>query len=68
MSELRLKQEIFSQVVIQQAIADYQGLAQIQMTITDTDYCLSFQNCLYPIERTMKEFENYVIGLTFQKK
>jgi hypothetical protein len=68
MSELRLKQEIFSQAVIQQAIADYQGLAQIQMTITDTDYCLLFKNCIYPIERTMKEFENYVIGLTYQKK
>ncbi len=64
MNELKLSKEIFEKAVILNAISQYDSLCRISINEKDNNYYkLSFSNCLYSNEETIKEFENYVIDL-----
>lgn len=60
---LKLKEDLYCEDNIIGCIRAYKSLAEI-IYKKDADYwILSFKNCKYGEERTVKEFENYLIGL-----
>lgn len=66
MKVLKLNKELFRKGSIRQAIGDYVSLCSIEMRETPCEYLLSFSDCKYGEERTMMEFENYLIGMENQ--
>lgn len=62
-----LKREIYSIEAVKKAVADYQGLANIQIFEYEEEMVCQFRNCVYDITLTEMEFENYLIGLCNQK-
>lgn len=67
MSELLLRKEIYQRKYIEQACAEYQSLADLEIRDFGSYYEVAFQNCIYPKKVTMDEFENYLIDLMVKK-
>lgn len=63
MKRLKLKNEIFSLKSINMAKEAYAKLASIAIIQGRRNTELIFTNCRYGEDRTVKEFENYLIGL-----
>lgn len=63
---LQLNKDIYSIVSIEDAISAYSRLAEISITEKESYYYLLFENCRFGGERTIREFENYLISLTYQ--
>ena len=63
MSRLYLSKEIFMKRMIEKAINDYSSLTCISVVEETKYWVLYFQKCRYGPELTMKEFENYLIGI-----
>lgn len=66
MTMLKLNREVYKLNIIRQAICAYSNLCTIEIREKPREYLLEFSNCLYDPERTMMEFENYLIGLENQ--
>ena len=62
MKILNLKKEIYDREYIEYAIKAYKDLAEIKMRDGKEYIELSFSHCKYEEERTVSEFENYLIG------
>lgn len=63
MIKLRLNKEIYSNENILKAVEAYESYAQMSIK-EDVNHCiLCFVDCKYDEVRTIKEFENYLIGL-----
>lgn len=60
---LKLSKDIYSPEVVQTALHDYEGLASIAMSEDQNCRILNFSDCPYGEQRTVREFENYLIGL-----
>lgn len=63
MITLSLNKELFSLDNIKEAESVYKGFAKISIIPEDRYYVVRFKHCKYDEERTVKEFENYLIGL-----
>ena len=63
MMEMKINRSIYSDETIQKAVRDYQDIASITIDVQDKYVLLSFVKCKYDEERTIREFENYLIGL-----
>lgn len=63
MKRTKLSKNIYDESIIRQAIRDYGSIANIQLKSDSTYYDLQFENCKYDENRTLKEFENYLIDL-----
>ena len=63
MKQLWLNKEIYSGGTIRNAIKAYSGYAAFSVIEDNTYICLQFDKCKYDELRTVKEFENYLIGL-----
>lgn len=63
MREITVSLEIFSPKTIRTAIRAYSGLAAIAAKESSNQVCLTFSSCRYDENRTVKEFENYLIGI-----
>ena len=63
MGDLILNTNIYSDAAIQVAIDAYKELATISIDKQENYICLSFHECKFDVHLTVKEFENYVIGL-----
>ena len=63
MMRLKLSKEIYSAKNINDAIIMYSDLGKIKLKSDKCYWILIFTQCKYGTERTIKEFENYVIGL-----
>lgn len=63
MSDLKLNKEIFDIHMIKKAIIAYRNLADISVKDTEDYYEVAFIRCKYGKEKTVAEFENYVIDL-----
>ena len=61
--ELTLNADIYSHQVIEAAIIAYKCLATIAVRQNDRQIYLVFDNCRFDPSITIKEFENYLIGL-----
>lgn len=63
MKTLKLSKELYSLINIEETIDVYDRLANIEILHRNNCYLLSFSGCRYDTNRTIKEFENYLIGL-----
>lgn len=63
MSELHLIKEFYIKDCIEKARNDFKELADIAVEMDREYYMVRFTKCRYPAYITIKEFENYVIGL-----
>ena len=64
MSSMRIPVEIYSLSSIEQAIDAYRNLARIEWHRERENFiCLDFSDCKFDENRTMKEFENYLISI-----
>ena len=63
MRELKLNNEIFSMESIRAAKEAYLEIANITVLHGRRCTILFFTNCRHDVERTVKEFENYLIGI-----
>lgn len=63
MIELALNTEIYSEDKINQVQTVYREYAVITKKLVDQYWILKFDNCRYDESLTIKEFENYLIGL-----
>ncbi len=67
MNELKLSKEIYNYSLVKIAAKEFDGISNIVIN-DEQDYlrCV-FSECVYDVETTLKEFENYVIDLNNQK-
>lgn len=63
MKKIEFSCELFSEKNIEQALADYKKIANTSIKKSDKYYIVRFWSCKYNESRTIKEFENYLIGL-----
>ena len=63
MKKIRLKKEIYSRQNLNEAIKAYGNIARILILPNKDEYVMQFFDCKYGEDRTIKEFENYLIGL-----
>ena len=63
MKILKLNREIYFIQNIQEALLAYKDYADINIKESATIVELSFKKCLYDENMTVREFENYLIGL-----
>ena len=63
MKELIVNKNIYSNKSLRAAITAYSGYASITIQDHAKTCSLFFTDCRYDEERTIKEFENYLIGL-----
>ena len=60
---LRLNKELFSLDNIKKTECVYKDFARISIISDGQFFAVKFDHCRYEEERTVKEFENYLIGL-----
>lgn len=63
-NEIRLNQELYTEAVIRQAVRDYGALAKIELDSENGYFICRFLWTKPQLQLTMKEFQNYVTGLT----
>lgn len=66
MNSLVLSKEIYPEHCLSQAKSDYTQLATITISENSSKWIIEFSDCVYDINQTIKEFENYLIELTYQ--
>lgn len=66
MNKLILSSKIYEFNTLEDAVNEFNGLADIRLQREESYFLLNFFNCSYDIAETMKEFENYLIELTYQ--
>lgn len=64
MKIIKLSSSIYDQKKILESIHDFQELCTISIKYRDDYYCLCFENCKYDENKTISEFENYLIDLS----
>lgn len=68
MTELKLSKIIYEHENIKEAVDDFSTMAYFKVTEFDEYYLISISDSKYPEERTVKEFENYLIDLTYKRR
>lgn len=63
MKKIKISREVFSDTTIDQALYDYKEIAKTTLKRKDKFSIITFWYCKYDENRTIKEFENYLIGL-----
>ena len=63
MKQIIIKKEIISDTSLDCAIQDYSNLCVISIEERADAWKLEFSNCRFDEQRTVNEFENYLIGL-----
>ena len=63
MKKVKINRSIYSEETITAAIKAYQNHAVISAKIKDDYAVLTFWKCRYDEDLTIKEFENYMIGI-----
>lgn len=63
MRKLKINRAVYSDEAIKTAMQAYQRIAVITAQIKGDYAVLTFWKCKYDKEQTVKEFENYLIGI-----
>lgn len=63
MNKLKLNSNIFSIIHVKKAITAYKDICKIDINEINNYIACEFKDCVYDLEETKKEFENYVINL-----
>ena len=61
MNELRIDKKIFHESSLRNAINAYSGISVIEWQEESDYWVLYFTHCVYEIDKTINEFENYLI-------
>ena len=64
MKEIILDGTIYSESIVKKAIKDYSTIAKIRFESKDNNIKCEFISSKYELEKTIKEFENYIIDLS----
>lgn len=64
MNRLILDNNIYSRYIVEKAINDYSEVAKIILGIKKEKMICKFSDSIYDVEKTIKEFENYIIDLS----
>lgn len=64
MKKIKLSSSIYEQRKILEAIHAFQGFCTISINYRDGYYCLYFSKCKHDVNKTIGEFENYLIDLS----
>ena len=64
MNKLFLNKNIFEEAMVKLSIKAFDSIAHITLSQNENYFICLFYKCLYDIEETKKEFENYLIDLT----
>lgn len=67
-NELKLCCDIYDLNMINYAVESYKKIADISVEKMKRYYVCKFNNCVYDISQTMKEFENFVIQASNSKE
>lgn len=67
MNELKLSKEIYNYGLVKMAVKEFAEISNIVVNIEENYLRCVFTNCVYDVETTLKEFENYVIDLNNQR-
>lgn len=68
MTVIKLNKELYSLVNIESCIKDYNGLARFEISEESEGWILSISECLYSESDTAREFENYLIEVTYRSQ
>ena len=64
MTKVKLRSDVYTEESIKKVIAVYKTLADIVIEGQKDGYIrICFTNCIYDEKLTIKEFENYLIGV-----
>lgn len=63
MKKLILNREIYSDQSIERTVQAYRGHARITVSYDACYATVTFWKCKYNADQTVKEFENYMIGV-----
>lgn len=63
MRKIQINSKIYSEKNIKQALADYKNIAKTSLRKGKSYHTVTFWKCIYDEGQTLKEFENYLIGL-----
>ncbi len=63
MNELSLNKNYYSREHIIAAVTAFAGLCRVELSENEDYYVCVFSNCVYDVDVTKKEFENYLIDL-----
>lgn len=66
-SRLVLHKDIYEKEAIENAIQDFQNIAQIKISECERYWYLDFENCVTEVQVTINEFSNYVLLETIKK-
>ena len=64
MNKILLDGTIYSEHIVKKAIKDYSMIAQIRLEVKNYNIICVFDSSEFNMEKTMKEFENYIIDLS----
>lgn len=68
MNDLTLKKELFQLTNIEQTIDAFADLCTVLVSEQENTYICVFLDCRYDYENTVKEFENYLIDLSYKNR
>jgi hypothetical protein len=63
-NKLLLDAEIYPVKLIAKAIENYRQIANISFQKENSNFVLFFENCHFPVQQTMLEFENHLVELS----
>lgn len=63
MIELRVRKELFREKSILGTIEAFKYISDVNLQDQSDYWILQFENCKFDENRTIREFENYLIGL-----
>ncbi len=63
MTSLRISKEIYDEKSLSGAVEAYKGFAEIKIEDIGESWTVSFEKCINGEQITVKEFENYLIGI-----
>lgn len=63
MRKIQINSEVFSERTIKQAMNDYKDIAKTSLQVKSKNFIITFWEFKYAEDQTLKEFENYMIGL-----
>ena len=66
-NNLYVNKELYSEAVLKEAVLAYSNLASVEIIDRASHWKCVFKKCRFTTSLTIKEFENYLIGLSVQE-
>ena len=63
---VKFDKSIYSKRAVQESIKEYADIAKFNFAESESDYICRIIHSIYPVNITILEFSNYVLGITVQ--